>query len=80
MDADLFLMDAQYTYEEALTRKGYGHTTVDNAAIVVKNAHARSARFVHHDPRHTDEMLRDMEQTVKSDNVAFAREGEVITL
>ena len=79
-DTDLLLLDAQYTYEEALTRKGYGHSTVDNAAEVVKKAHARRARFVHHDPRHTDEMLRDMEKPVKSDIAAFAREGEVITL
>ena len=79
-DTDLLLLDAQYTYEEALTRRGYGHTTIDNAAIVIQNAHARRTRFVHHDPRHNDEMLRNMEKAVKSDNAAFAREGEVITL
>ena len=80
MDTDLLLMDAQYTHEEAKTRRGYGHTTVDNAVLVVKNTHARSARFVHHDPRHSDEMLNEMEKAIKSDNAAFAREGEVITL
>ena len=77
---DLLLIDAQYTDEEAAVRKGFGHSTVEAGQIIMKEADVRKIRYVHHDPRHSDEKLRAMENMVKSDRVAFAREGEVIDL
>ena len=47
---------------------------------VKEEGNVRIMRFVHHDPRHTDEKLRAMEDTVKGNDVAFAREGEVLEL
>lgn len=79
-DTDLLLIDAQYTDEEFDARKGYGHSTVAQGMHIMKNAHARSIRFVHHDPHHTDDMLREMERPIKSANVSFARQGEEIVL
>ena len=78
--ADLLLIDSQYTDEEAATRKGFGHSTVRSGQTIIREAGVKQARFVHHDPRHRDEMLKEMEKAVKSDTVAFAREGEVILL
>lgn len=79
-DADLLLIDGQYTEEEIATRKGFGHSTVETGQIIIRESGVKQARFVHHDPRHKDEMLKKMEKVVKSDKVAFAREGEVIVL
>ncbi len=78
--ANLILLDAQYTDEEFAARKGFGHSTVKQGLRIMQDAQAKIMRFVHHDPRHTDEMLKKMEDEVKSDSVAFAREGEVIVL
>lgn len=79
-DTDLLIYDAQYTDEEYPAYKGYGHSTVSEGLKVMRDSGARSIRFVHHDPRHTDAMLREMEDAVRSDTVSFAREGDVIEL
>ncbi|MBO4908158.1 MAG: MBL fold metallo-hydrolase [Lachnospiraceae bacterium] len=79
-DCDLLLFDAQYTDEEFEMRRGYGHSTVAQGLEVMKKSGTKNIRFVHHDPRHTDEFLRKMEAPVKSEYVAFARKDEVIIL
>lgn len=80
MNTDLLLIDGQYTDEEFAARRGYGHSTVAQGMRIMENAHARNIRFVHHDPRHTDAMLTEMERPIKSENASFARQGEEIVL
>ena len=77
---DLLFFDAQYTDDEFEARKGFGHSTVSHGMRVMEKSGAQNIRFVHHDPRHSDEFLRKMESEVKSDNVSFARRNEVIIL
>ncbi len=79
-NTDLLLYDAQYTDEEYETKKTFGHSTAKIGLQVMKESRAKQMRFVHHDPHHTDSMLREMEQAVRSDSVSYAREGEVIEL
>ena len=79
-DCDLLLFDAQYTDEEFEVRRGFGHSTVAQGMEVMKKSGAKNIRFVHHDPRHTDEFLREMERPIKSEAAAFARKDEVIIL
>ncbi len=79
-DTDLLFYDAQYTEEEFAGRRGFGHSTVAMGLKILEESGAKAMRFVHHDPRHTDEMLRDMEEKAADDNIAFAREGEEILL
>ena len=77
---DLLFFDAQYTDEEFGTKKGYGHSTASQGLKIMKESGAKSIRFVHHDPGHNDDMLRKMEEAVKSDSVSFARQGDIIFL
>lgn len=77
---DLLLMDAQYTDEEYKQRIGFGHSTLKTAMKIYEESGAGSVRFVHHDPNHNDEFLRNLENTVKSERIMFAREGEEINL
>jgi len=79
-DCDLLMYDGQYTEEELIKNRGFGHSTISSGMRVKEEGNVRAVRFVHHDPRHTDEQLRAMEETVKGDGVAFAREGEVLEL
>ena len=78
--ADLLLYDAQYTEEEYVKMKGYGHSTVAEGMRVFYESGAKKIMFVHHDPRHTDEMLRSMEKELDTDRASFARAGDVIIL
>ena len=77
---DLLLMDAQYTEEEYKERMGFGHSTLKQAMKVFKECNAGSVRFVHHDPFHNDEFLRNLEQPIKTTQIKSAREGEEIVL
>ncbi len=79
-DCDLLLFDAQYTDDEFIARRGFGHSTVSQGMMIMEKSGAKNIRFVHHDPRHSDEFLREMERPVKSATVSFARKGEVIFL
>ena len=47
---------------------------------IMKKSGVKMMRIVHHDPGHKDDMLCRMEDEIKSDNTAFARQGEEIWL
>ena len=79
-DTDVLFFDGQYTEKEIEEKRGYGHSTVKDGLKVMRESGAKSIRFVHHDPTHNDEMLRQMESEVEAYNIRFAREGEVFIL
>ncbi len=60
--------------------KGYGHSTVAEGLRVLNESGAKRMVFVHHDPRHNDEMLKAMEKQLGTDRALFARAGDVIEL
>ena len=54
---DLLIREAQYTEEEYALRKGWGHSTFDDAVRCAADARAKRLAIFHHDPEHTDEMM-----------------------
>jgi phosphoribosyl 1,2-cyclic phosphodiesterase len=57
---DLLIQDAQYTPEEYVQRRGWGHGTVDYVTDVAVEAGARRVALFHHEPTHTDEEIDSM--------------------
>ncbi len=55
--ADILIMEAQYTEEEYKQKKGWGHSTFDDAVGRGIAAGAKHMVLFHHDPTHTDEMM-----------------------
>ena len=55
--ADVVIHEAQYTAEEYATKKGWGHSSVPNACVLMKVAAIRRWIVTHHDPMHDDEFL-----------------------
>lgn len=55
--SDLLIGEAQYTEEEYSGRKGWGHSTFDDAVRCAVGAGAKRLAVFHHDPDHTDEMM-----------------------
>ncbi|HLA63861.1 MAG TPA: MBL fold metallo-hydrolase [Rhodothermales bacterium] len=55
--ADLLVCDAQYTPEEYVVRRGWGHTTWRHAAGFAAEAGAARLALFHHDPTHDDDDL-----------------------
>lgn len=80
--ADLLVHDAQFTSEELTRRKGWGHSSYEQAMEVAEKSEVKQLVMTHHDPDHDDEFLKKMEIVCQDrlKNCALAREGMQITL
>ena len=76
-NADLLIHDGQYTDEEYITHRGWGHSTWRQAVEVAKRANVKKLIITHHDPDHDDDMLDSMERECQKEfpNSFFAKEG-----
>lgn len=83
--ADLLLHDAQYTTREYQSKKGWGHSSIDDAGLFASLAGVKHLLFTHHDPSRTDlqlnEMFGDFQSSFKpAFKCEVAREGMDIVL
>ncbi|MEG2143885.1 MAG: MBL fold metallo-hydrolase, partial [Oscillospiraceae bacterium] len=81
-DCDLFLCDGQYSDEEISSKRGFGHSSWNEAAELGKKCNAGHTIIVHHAPKRTDDELREAENMIKSkfNNCTFAHAKEEIIL
>lgn len=81
-NADLLIHDAQYTPEELKRKKGWGHSSWQQAVEVALQANVKKLALFHHDPEHDDRFLLGVEKECQRlfPNAVMAREGMVITL
>lgn len=56
-DASLLIHDAQYTAEEYVRTRGWGHSTLHDALAFARRAEAEQVALFHHDPAHDDARL-----------------------
>jgi phosphoribosyl 1,2-cyclic phosphodiesterase len=56
-DASLYIREAQYTDDEYVTKKGWGHSTGADAVKSAVRARAHQLALYHHDPTHDDDDL-----------------------
>jgi phosphoribosyl 1,2-cyclic phosphodiesterase len=80
--ADLLVHDAQYTAEELLKRRGWGHSSFDQAMQLAEMAGVKRLALTHHDPEHDDEFLLRIEKLCQErcPNAVLAREGMEIAI
>lgn len=78
--ADLLMHDTMFTGEEILTRRGWGHGTIEGALSLARAADVRQLAGFHHNPLHDDALLRAREQALQSvfPTSCLAREGQII--
>ena len=84
-DADLLLHDAQYTHGEYENKKGWGHSSMEDAGLFASMAGVKHLLFAHHDPSRSDDQLNEIFASFqKNTNYPFgqqlAREGMEIIL
>ncbi len=60
-DADLLFHDAQYTRQEYAMFQGFGHSTYEMACEVARKAGVKKLLLFHHDPKHSDKTLKEIE-------------------
>ena len=75
--ADILIHDAQYTSKELLNKKGWGHSSYEQAIEVAEKAEVRRLIMTHHDPDHDDAFLNKMEKHCQEryKTCELAREG-----
>jgi phosphoribosyl 1,2-cyclic phosphodiesterase len=82
-DADLLIHDAMYTTEEYAHRKGWGHSTFDQAIRLAQEGGVKRLLFSHHDPTRTDKELGEIVESAREElargghrlDIDAAREG-----
>ena len=86
-NSDLIIHDAQYTSEEyyglnGSSKKNWGHSTPEFAALVALKAKAKGLILFHHDPYHDDSMIEEIQQKASAifPNTIAASESVVIEL
>lgn len=80
--ADVLIYDAQFTPEEYPAKAGWGHSTWLEGVKVARDAGVKQLILSHHDPSHTDDMLRAMLAEAKThfENTELAQERWTIHL
>ena len=80
--ADLLIHEAQYTNAELKSRRGWGHSSYEQALQVAAMAGVKMLAITHHDPDHDDAFLRQMERECQRQfsHCILAREKMEITL
>ena len=81
---DLLVHDAQYTPSELRAKPDWGHSSVDYAVLVARQAGARRLALFHHDPAHGDDdidrMLESAGPAAEAAGVALFAAAEGMTV
>jgi phosphoribosyl 1,2-cyclic phosphodiesterase len=74
--ADLLIHEGQYTPEELPAKKGWGHSSWEQAIGVAEQAGVKKLAITHHDPDHNDSFLLEVEKKCQArfPNSVLARE------
>jgi ribonuclease BN (tRNA processing enzyme) len=83
--ADLLIHDAQYSDDQYVGTRGWGHSRIRDAVRFANKVGVREVRLFHHDPSHDDETLAAFEEDARAEAakdtvVALAREGDQVDL
>jgi len=85
---DFIIHEAQYFPEEYLSKVGWGHSSITNATILIRETNIKEWIITHHDPYHTDETLEkklQLHQDILKDcqidsKISFAYDGLIYPL
>lgn len=84
---DALCLDGQYTPDEysgknGVSKKGWGHSTMMDAARIASAVNAKRLYLFHHDPAHNDDQVEKMAEAAREEFEACqpAREGVTVTL
>jgi len=79
-DADLMIYDSTYDDAEFAAKRGWGHSTWQQAIRIAQAAGVRRVALFHHDPDHDDAFLEAVEERAISifPGAVMAREGMLL--
>lgn len=85
---DLFIHEAQYLPEDYKKKTGWGHSSIENALVLIRAIQPKKWVITHHDPDDTDPTLLQKREAVEkllsegniSCQVEIAFDGQVLSL
>lgn len=63
--ADILIHDAQYSLDEYGMFQGFGHSTYEMACEVAAKARVKKLLLFHHDPKHSDAQLKELQDAAQ---------------
>lgn len=79
--SDFVLWDGMFTdHELANGRKGWGHSSIEQACSFAELAEIKKLAISHHSPARTDQELDMLSETLTSDKVSFAIQNTEVTI
>jgi len=81
-EADLFIVDSQYTPEELPAHRGWGHSSWKQGVEIGNEANAAQLALFHYNPNHEDAAIEQMLENAKKGhpNVIATWEGLEVTI
>ena len=79
-NADILIWDGMYTNEEITNKKGWGHSTIEQAVYFTKKSNVKRTVICHHSPSRTDAEIDAMGANLPSKDVEFGVEGTKFSL
>lgn len=64
-DADVLIMDSQYTMDEAIEKTGWGHSSFSLTVDFALNWRVKQLMLFHHEPTYTDRKIHSLLQTAQ---------------
>jgi len=71
-ESKLVIWDGMFTEEELKNRKGWGHSSIEQACLFADKANIGELRISHHSPSRTDDDLDALSGSLTSEKVSFA--------
>jgi phosphoribosyl 1,2-cyclic phosphodiesterase len=75
--ADLVIHDAQFTLNEYASKIGWGHSTVEYAIAMSREAEVGRLALTHHDPLRTDDAIDDIVRNARDDQCNMSPAFEI---
>jgi phosphoribosyl 1,2-cyclic phosphodiesterase len=73
--ADIVAWDGMFTDAELPAKKGWGHSSMEQALSVKQSANISTMIIAHHNPSRTDEQLDILADSFSAENLHFAQDG-----
>lgn len=73
-ESDLVIWDGMFTEFELQSKKGWGHSSIEQAIDFFDKTKVGHLMISHHDPNRTDSQLHELNRILK-EGISFAREG-----
>ncbi len=76
--ADLLIWDGMYSDAELKQKRGWGHSSIEEAIRFTESAGIKKTLITHHEPSRTDDQLDQLRIQLDTNRVDFAYEGMII--